>query len=73
MGFDIRHLRVNFRSLKADFGHEKLILALCDLSLGFEREIILKFGVLCLLGMLDKKKCSYIVFLRQGVGRGRQK
>ena len=49
MGVVIRNFRVNFRSLKVDFGHEKLILALCDLSLGFEREIYLKFGVLGLL------------------------
>ena len=45
----IRHLRVKFRPLEVDFEHEKLVLALCDLSLGFEREIYLKYGVLGLL------------------------
>ena len=49
LGVVIRHLRVNFRPLKVDFGYEKLILALCDMSLGFEREIYLKFVVLGLL------------------------
>ena len=45
----IRHLRVKFRPLEVDFEHEKLVLALRDLSLGFEREIYLKYGLLSLL------------------------
>ena len=52
LGVVIRHLRVNFRPLKVDFGHEKYILALCDLSLTFERVIYLKCVVLGLLASI---------------------
>ena len=52
LGVVFRHMRVNFRPLQVDFGNQKLILALCDLSKGFEREIYLKFVVLGLLASI---------------------
>ena len=45
----IRPLRVNYRPLGVDFGLEKLILELCDLSFGSGSEIYLKFVVVGLL------------------------
>ena len=42
--FVIRPLRVNFWPLRVGFGLQKLILELCDLSLGSGGEIYLKLA-----------------------------